>query len=308
MAEVKVMSPRGRADVLYYLLGGLILMLNKIRHSIQGYTQPRPFPASQVQKAIVYDLDVVKLWARHLAEYLGPEATLKGKTILELGPGADLGVSAFTLLFGAGKYNTIDVHPLAQATPPQFYPELFNYIEKNFRDARVSVEFVRRQLEQALSGRHDRIRYVCDANFDLSVFQGQEIDLVVSQAAFEHFHNVGEVIAQLSQVVKPGAVLIAEVDLRTHTRWIRDVDPLNIYRYADPFYEALKFRGSPNRLRPFEYQQILETNGWTNIQILPVSILNQDYAQKTQDRLAGRFREKRSGMDQLIVAIRATKA
>ena len=258
MAEVRMITPGGGADGLYYCLGGLILFLNKIRHGIQGYTQPRPFPNSQIHRAIAYDFEVVRLWTQHLVEYLGPAATLEGKTILELGPGADLGAGVLTLMYGAKKYNTIDVHNLAKATPQQFYQELFDHIENNVKDAKVGVDFLRRQLELTLRGQGDKIRYVHDKNFDVSVFAEEGIDLVVSQAAFEHFDDVGEVITQLSKVIKAGAVLIAEVDLRTHTRWIRDADPLNIYRYADPLYDALRFRGSPNRLRPFEYEQILK--------------------------------------------------
>ena len=141
----------------------------------------------------------------------------------------------------------------------------------------------------------------------MSVFEEEGIDLIVSQAAFEHFDNVEDVMRRLSKVVKAGTVLIAEVDLRTHTRWIRDADPLNIYRYEDSLYDALRFRGSPNRLRPFEYEQILKENGWRNIRIEPMEILDKNYVLKTQCKLAGRFQDQKNGMDQLIIAVCATK-
>ena len=307
MAEVRMIAPNGAADRLYYYLGGLILFLNKIRHGIQGYTQPRPFPNSQIRRAIAYDFEVVRLWTQHLVEYISPAATLEGKTILELGPGADLGTGILTLVCGAKKYNAIDVHNLIEATPQQFYQELLNHIEDNVKDAKVDVDYLRRQLELTLRGQGDKIRYVHDKNFDVSVFEDEGIDLVVSQAAFEHFDNVEDVVMRLSKVVKAGAVLVAEVDLRTHTRWIRDADPLNIYRYEDSLYDALRFRGSPNRLRPFEYEQILKENGWGNIRIEPMEILDKNYILKTQCKLAGRFQDQKNGMDQLIIAVCATK-
>ena len=37
---------------IYYWIGLFFLFLNKIRQSIQGYTNPRDFPITEVKKAI----------------------------------------------------------------------------------------------------------------------------------------------------------------------------------------------------------------------------------------------------------------
>jgi hypothetical protein len=63
---------------------------------------------------------------------------------------------------------------------------------------------------------------------------------------------------------------VAEIDLKTHSRWIRDHDPNNIYRYSNAIYRALWFRGIPNRVRPYEYRAIFEAHGWTNVRITPL--------------------------------------
>jgi SAM-dependent methyltransferase len=311
MLDVKLMQPKGNHETLYYIAGCLVLLLNKVRHSVQGYTQPRSFPVSQIQRAIDYDFAVVKLWMQHLVEYLGPQATLKNKTILELGPGPDLGIGILTLMHGAHQYNALDVHNLMKLTSLQFYDQFFKYLKEKFQISQEDIECLCLQVDRTLSGQHDglhdRLNYVCDRNFDVSVFGKSTVDLVFSQAAFEHFDDIERVIAELSRVAKPGAVLVAEIDLRTHTRWIRDVDPLNIYRYEDFIYKMCKFSGSPNRLRSFEYEQILKTNGWANVQILPKVVLDKTYIQKTQPRLAERFRDQRNGMEQLVIVVRATK-
>ncbi|HEX3047124.1 MAG TPA: hypothetical protein VHY08_20390, partial [Bacillota bacterium] len=104
-----------------------------------------------------------------------------------------------------------------------------------------------------------------------------------------------------------GTILIAEVDLKTHTSWIRDLDPLNIYRYSDFIYNLFKFRGSPNRLRPFEYEEILKKNGWTDIQIIPSNKLEKEYMLKVKDNLNRRFREPINQMDYLSIILCATK-
>ena len=55
----------------------------------------------------------------------------------------------------------------------------------------------------------------------------------------------------------------------THSRWIREKDPLNIYRYSERIYGMFHFKGQPNRVRPHQYRRAFESNGWTNVSITP---------------------------------------
>ena len=65
-------------------------------------------------------------------------------------------------------------------------------------------------------------------------------------------------------------MIVAEVDLMTHSRWIREKDPLNIYRYPQWLYRLFYFRGQPNRVRPSRYREAFQRLGW-NVNITPVS-------------------------------------
>jgi trans-aconitate methyltransferase len=133
------------------------------------------------------------------------------------------------------------------------------------------------------------------------------VDLVFSQAAFEHFDDIDQTFAQLSETVKSGAVLIAEIDLNTHTRWLRDVDPLNIYRYSDTIYGLLKFRGSPNRLRPNQYKATLEQYGWEDVRIFPLTKVNDNYLSNIKGKLNPRFHKLESQIGFLSVMLCAKK-
>ena len=144
-------------------------------------------------------------------------------------------------------------------------------------------------------------------DFAIRALGGRGIDLVLSNAAFEHFDDVDDVIRQLGAVVVPGGALVSEVDLQTHTRWIRDADPLNIYRYAEPLYGAFRFRGSPNRVRPDAYRTALERHGWADIRGTPVVALDPDYVRQVQPTLAGSFREA-PDMDVLRIMLCARRA
>lgn len=74
--------------------------------------------------------------------------------------------------------------------------------------------------------------------------------------------------------------LIAEIDLKTHKGLIRDIDPLNIYRYSDWYYNTFKFRGSPNRLRSFGYGELILKNHWSDAKVEQERTLNTEYVEK----------------------------
>ena len=290
----------------YFCVGLVLIMLNKIRHQVEGYKTPRPFPITEINRSVEYDFGVVDHWIKFGKEYTGPSFSLNGRTILELGPGADLGIGLITLMNGARKYSAMDVHDLIRSVPAVFYEELFRRIDR-IKEKEVSVDFLRAQLESARVGAGSRLNYLCTKSFDLSTLEGEGVDLVLSNSAFEHFDDVERTISQLSSITKKGALFIAEIDFKTHTRWIKDVDPLNIYRYPRPLYDLFKFRGSPNRLRPFEYKEILERHGWSDIRMSSLEMVAEKPLSEVNGFLAKRFRDAKNEMRYLNVMLGAVK-
>lgn len=300
------LNPSGVSNRINYLIGFVFLVLNKIRHELQGYKSARGFTSSLFEKAVSHDLDVVVRWHDYLNKYDHTDEAFKGKKILELGPGADLGVGLFLLAEEAESYSAIDVHNLVKSTPIEIYEKLFDYLKKSGIDDKVVLE-LRTQLELTNRNHNDRINYQVTKDFDLTVFRENSFDLVVSNASFQQFDDVAKSIAQLSKLVKPRAKFISLIDLKTHTRFINSRDPLNIYRYSDFIFKLLRFKGSPNRMRPYEYKNALKANGWTNIIVFPRTQLHMDYLQKVNHTLNKRFRDSTNQMENLTVVICATK-
>jgi len=258
----------------YFLAGLLFLALAKAKNRMKGYSSPKPFDLSESGRCVAYDIQVVEAWLSHLRRYAGASVKMAGKQVLELGPGSDLGVGITLLSKDCVQYNACDVNPLMETVPDSLYEEL---VEKLLAENdSLDVEFLRRQWMDARVGKSSRLRYVVDPHFDLlSTFGKESIDLVFSQAAFEHFDDMDKTVSKLSAICKPGAVLIAEIDLKTHSRWIRDRDPNNIYRYSRWLYRLFAFRGIPSRMRPFQYREIFERHGWTDIQLIPLTTLGE---------------------------------
>ena len=118
-----------------------------------------------------------------------------------------------------------------------------------------------------------------------------EVDMVITQVAFEHFDDVGQTIKEISDTIKKGGILYSHVDMKTHSRWIQDRDPLNIYRYGDVFWEMFKFKGSPNRVRMPQYKEYLEMNNWSDTVMEPRTVLEKEYVNKVINTLSKRFRD-----------------
>lgn len=282
--------------LFFALAGAMVLFLNKIRYGLRGYREPRPFASADVERAVAYADKVVSQWERALHDYSGE--TFDGKVVLELGPGADLGAALFLLDRGAKQYLTIDANRLVDQTPTVFYDTLLARL--------VHGDALKPELAKTLAGEGERIRYIVDPSFDLSRLGRESVDVVVSQAAFEHFDDVERTIAQLTDVVKSGGALVAEIDVMTHTGALRSRDPLNIYRFPRWLYRLARFNGIPNRVRPQDYRRFLEQHGWTNVNIIPLQTLPQAQLDRVRPGLAREFRDD-AGMGVLTFLLMATK-
>lgn len=298
------------AETGYFMAGLGFLSLARARHTLKGYTTPKPRRrgADPYGQLADYDRRVVDHWLEWLARATGrdADAVLEGKTVLELGPGEDLGVGLYLLARGAGRYLAVDAHPLALAAPAAFYDRFFEHLAR----LRPEVETgrLREILKAAEAGTSDRLRYIVRPDFDLvAALEGTTVDLIFSQAAFEHFDDIPETIRRISTVAAPGARLVAEIDLQTHSRWIRDRDPNNIYRYPEGLYRLFRFRGIPNRVRPHQYQAELAANGWKDVTFTPLTVLSDRHHQPGPEALSRPFRSPESRMHILTGMLCARK-
>lgn len=306
MVDVK-QQMRIRLQNLFYHLAGLVfLFLAKTKSMLTGYSSPKPFPISDYHRCATYDIGVVEKWLSFLKDYTGRSDFITGKNVLELGPGSDLGAGLYLLSKSAAQYNAIDVNNLVENVPRGFYEYFFEHL-KNI-DAAADIESLREQLQRTREGSGNRLNYVCRVDFDMvSAFGNERMDVIFGQAAFEHFENIENTAEQLSLVAKRGAVIVTEIGMMTHSRWIRREDPNNIYRYSQKVYGSFKFRGIPNRVRPFQYREAFEKHGWNNIVMIPLLTLDDADFEKIKPYLNRKFRDRRNQMEQLSIMFCATK-
>jgi hypothetical protein len=135
----------------------------------------------------------------------------------------------------------------------------------------------------------------------------RKVDFIFSQAAFEHFEDVSKTVKDISLISKSGTILISVVDLKTHSRWIRDKDPNNIYRYSKWVYNLFTTSGSPNRVRPYQYKEMLEENGWKNVVIKPRKTLDDKKYNLVKNHFNKKFLDAKNQMSYLGIWLCATK-
>lgn len=299
-------SFRGNMNNYFFYLAGLVfLILSKVRNTFQGYKNPKPFSSLDIEKCIEYDRKIVQHWLNYLKIYTGEKISVSNKSILELGPGSDLGTGLILMAQGANSYTAVDVNNLAEVSDINFYTELLKSITDDY-----SINHQERLTSMLLNVSKNTsidngFTYIVDKDFEFEkYFERKSIDLMFSQAAFEHFTNVERVIQQISNIVKSNGILVAEVDLKSHSRWIRDYDPNNIYRYNKSLYRIVTMKGSPNRLRPIDYKNLLKKYGWKNIQIYPLKSIDNI---RQISGLHKDFKESEKEMDILEIMLCATK-
>lgn len=286
MADVK--------NAFYKAAGVGFLAMAKAKSLMSGYDRARPFSQDDIDHAVTYDMKVVDEWFEALIQYSGrPASQVSGGTVLELGPGPDFGVGLYLRSLGVARYCAADAFPLAFGAPSALYDAL---LARTCANDPSLADSLRKAVPSAERPDGDgTIRYVVRSDFDVvAAFPELRADYVFSQAAFEHFDDVEATLRQVTRVTRAGGTLVAGIDLRTHTRWIREMDPLNIYRYSDGFYRLFSFRGMPNRVPASEYIRILQMLGWRDIRLMRVDATEPDYFERVRDCLAPRFRDDES--------------
>lgn len=290
-------------NAFYFSTGLAILALACVRHRLEGYRKPTAFCSSDWPRSITHVREIAEDWKTSLRAHAGRPG-FQGLRVLELGPGATLGTGVLLVGMGARSYRAVDAFPLAAATPAEFYHAL----AASDLPAGVDRERLKTAIDGVLQGRGGPVSYVVDPAFDIvRASGGERFDLVVSNAALEHVDDVEHTIAQVSDVAAPGALFLAMVDFQTHSRWVREVDPNNIYRYGEGVYQRFGFPGQPNRRRPDDYIRALARSGWVAPEVYPVDVADADYLSRTSHALDARFRSASRRMEILTGIVVAAR-
>jgi hypothetical protein len=274
---------------LFKLIGAAILIGVWGKHKLMGYRKPNTVRADDKNARIAYVHDVIQSWLK----FLPHDVSVRGRSVLELGPGSSLATGALLLAHGAKSYTAIDAFRLAADETQEFRLDAIAHYPSELAPKDVEVAH---QILKNGSG----LQYCVDPAFDIpALCKGDKFDLILSCAAFEHFDAVETTIDGLTRAAQSGCISLHIVDLQTHTNALRQRDPNNIYRFSNWFYSRFAFPGQPNRKRPIDYVRAFERNGWVDIRVIAAKSIPKETREKLTSGLGEDF--KRPDMDMHIL-------
>jgi SAM-dependent methyltransferase len=264
-----------------------------------------------LEKSVSY---IDKVYREYL-EYagLGPEA-LRGKRILEVGPGDNFGVALKFLAAGAAKVVCLDKFYSERNVDQQtrIYKELRNRLSAE--EARVFDQSIK--LDGEIELNPERLQYIYGHGVEEAdqILAPASFDFIVSRAVIHNVYDIERGFEAMDQVLAPGGYTLHKIDLSDENMFSsRGMHPLTFLTIPEPIYYLMASdSGKPNRKLIGDYRQQMLKRGYET-KILITAVLGEgqllphkeqieqgvDYASKTlflineiRPKLAGAFRDR----------------
>lgn len=170
-------------------------------------------------------LEQYEYWSRILAEQ---NVSFKYKVVLEIGSGSSIGLGYFFLKDGVRKWTASDHFQAIDTRSTAREEKLVKDVANNFNpDVLHEVKF-----EHGLPVFGPRLGFLkLDATLFNKALEGQ-FDMILSTAVLEHIpkEKMQACIANMARYLRPGGIMIHEVDLRDH---VNVSNPFNFYKYSE---------------------------------------------------------------------------
>tara|TARA_Y200000002_G_scaffold157518_1_gene130284 strand:+ start:10557 stop:11420 length:864 start_codon:yes stop_codon:yes gene_type:complete len=223
------------------------------------------------------------VFSRHVQQ---DETSIKGKTILEIGPGDSLSSGIIAFHYGA---KSILINPIKLIFDPI----------KNFNNLKIFLQKKGFKIYESpkdlteLCNKHN-IQYFFEGLKSLKSIPSDSVDIIFSNAVLEHIfkEEFEETIKELKRVLKRDGFMSHQIDFKDHLE-----GSLNNLRFSESLWESYLFRNSgfyTNRIRfnkminIFKNQgleiQILDLKKWDS---LPLSIkkISKQFIEEDQEGL-----------------------
>lgn len=214
-------------------------------------------------------------------------AFLKGKTLMEYGPGDLPGVAALMVARGARKVYCVDRFPLVNlsAKNTRVLTDLIDGCRGAERDRLVGS--LANPEDPSAGFAPERIEYLVRPS-GISGLRSA-VDMVFSRAVLEHVDNLEATFSDMVAALRPGGVAIHQVDLRSHG--LHKTNPLDFLAWSPALWRWMySQKGVPNRWRIDKYRAILEALPVELLALDPTKCASPEHLAEVRDMLAAPFR------------------
>lgn len=230
-----------------------------------------------IARDVAYAIDV----GRNILRWLREFGDVRGKVILEIGPGINFGPILFLSCHGA---IPIVADRFLAPWDPNYHPEFYRQLRIELR--RQHPELDLRPLDAIL----DAGTYPPDVLSQIEVgvesmsLASNSVDIVVSNAVLEHVVDHAQAFFQLYRITKPGGSGVHQVDFRYHKSFDRPLEHL-LFSLSDFERTSGAFRESGTYLRPFDMADLFRASGFEVRNFSPDLFASTEYLQDILPRL-----------------------
>ena len=193
-----------------------------------------------------------------LEKAVGPGG-LRGKRVLEVGPGDQIPIGLLSIGAGARTYFANDRFPGDIASPGAraFYKELAKRAPASFQQ-----EWRSRGMDPEsfpwTEGPEAPVRVVPVPVEHLKESLDEPVDVIFSYNVVEHLADVEQAFSALRTVLAPGGLMVHMVDYGPHQCWVGYRNPLTFLTVPPFFWKLMgSNRGTANRVRHWENRELL---------------------------------------------------
>ncbi|MDB4969217.1 MAG: Methyltransferase type 12 [Myxococcales bacterium] len=279
-------SENPRRDTLLFMRASLTNLLALFPFYLRlGNRSGRGRANERPEDAAAYFLRCV---SDYFAELAVDASFVRGKRVLEYGPGDTLGVALLLYAHGAETVHSVDHFPVHRITSQSaaIYRAILESLDGEAR-ARAESAFVEPGNPQ--SG-FDPAKIEYRVTRHGVSGRRRHYDLVLSRSVLALVDRLDETLADIAAALRPGGVSIHKVDLSSHGL---DRDrPFDFLTWPDPLYQLMYSRkGRPNRLRVDRYQALAKAAGLRIRKLAPTGHLSDAEVAFIRPRLDPAFRD-----------------
>ena len=253
------------------------IVSNLSRRLLAGYPVFRQFllnnlwphtEACRNRGSVADDVDYAfQVAGNYLEQLAARRVSVRGARVLELGAGRNLGASLLLACHGA---RVVAVEPQPAPWDPDYHPRFLAALLERLADQGGSPDPA--PLELTL-GRNrvpeEAVRLVPSTLLQAGPLEPDSFDLVLSNAVLEHVSRIGETLAELARITRPGGLGFHQIDLRFHSLLS---DPLRFLLYSEARYERIRRYTGGRCGSNLRLSQYLELFGKAGFQLLDQSV------------------------------------
>ncbi|HXQ74088.1 MAG TPA: methyltransferase domain-containing protein [Pyrinomonadaceae bacterium] len=214
-----------------------------------------------LEKSVAY----INLVYREYLEYSGvtPDA-LRGRHVLEVGPGDNFGVALKFLADGAAKVVSLD----------KFYSErndeqqasIYRELRKQLSPEQAAVFDETIKFEGAVELNKNRIQYIYGHGIEEAdkILEPESFHFIVSRAVLHNVYDIDQGFDAMDRLLAPGGYMAHKIDFSDENMFSsRGMHPLTFLTIPEGIYRLMaKDSGKPNRRLVNDYREQMRNRGY----------------------------------------------